>query len=162
MRGTAEPLLSVRDLETHFRLDEGTVVAVDRTSFDVRPGETLGIVGESGCGKSVTARSILGILDAPGIVVGGEAILAFGGPDDPKGGERRVINLVAQPPYSETMCAIRGDRISLVFQEPMASFSPVHRIGAQLTEVIRLHRDVTPGEARAIGIDALRQVGIPH
>ena len=162
MRGDAEPLLSVRNLETHFRLDEGTVVAVDRASFDVRPGETLGIVGESGCGKSVTARSILGILDAPGVVVGGEAYLAFGGPDDPKGGERKVIDLLAEPAYGATMCAIRGDRISLVFQEPMASFSPVHRVGAQLTEVIRLHRNVSSAEARAIGIDAMRQVGIPH
>jgi peptide/nickel transport system ATP-binding protein len=162
MRENAEPLLSVRNLETHFRLDEGTVVAVDRASFDVRPGETLGIVGESGCGKSVTARSILGILDAPGVVVGGEALLAFGGGEDAKGGERRVIDLLAEPAFGETMCAIRGDRISLVFQEPMASFSPVHRVGAQLTEVIRLHRDVTPRKARAIGIEALRQVGIPH
>jgi oligopeptide/dipeptide ABC transporter ATP-binding protein len=162
MRANAEPLLSVRNLETHFRLDEGTVVAVDRASFDVRPGETLGIVGESGCGKSVTARSILGILDAPGVVVGGEALLTYGGPDDPKGGERKAINLLAEPAYGATMCAIRGDRISLVFQEPMASFSPVHRVGAQLTEVIRLHRNVSAAEARAIGIDALRQVGIPH
>src|SRR5688572_28274372 len=134
MRGTAEPLLSVRNLETHFRLDEGTVVAVDRASFDIRPGETLGIVGESGCGKSVTARSILGILDSPGLVVGGEALLSFGGADDRKGGDRRVINLLSEAPYSSTMCAILGDRISLVFQEPMASFSPVHRIGTQLTE----------------------------
>jgi peptide/nickel transport system ATP-binding protein len=162
VRDNLEPLLSVRNLETHFQLDEGTVVAVDRASFDIRPGETLGIVGESGCGKSVTARSILGILDAPGVVVGGEALLAFGGPNDPKGGDRQVIDLLAQPAYGETMCAIRGDRIALVFQEPMASFSPVHRIGTPLTEVIRLHRKVSGAQARAIGIEALRQVGIPH
>jgi peptide/nickel transport system ATP-binding protein len=162
MRGRAEVLLSVRHLETHFRLEEGTVVAVDRASFEVHAGETLGIVGESGCGKSVTARSILGILDSPGKIVGGEVLFTYGGPDDPKGGDRRVIDLAREPPYSQTMCAIRGDRISLVFQEPMASFSPVHRIGTQLTEVIRLHRGVSRETARAIGVEALRQVGVPH
>ena len=162
MEKMSEPLLSVRNLETHFRLDEGTVVAVDKASFELRAGETLGIVGESGCGKSVTARSILGILDSPGTVVGGEALLSFGGRDDPKGGDRQTVNLLAEPPYGKTMRAIRGDRIALVFQEPMASFSPVHRVGTQLTEVIRLHRNVSREEARIIGIEALRQVGIPH
>ena len=156
------PLLSVRDLHTHFPLDEGTVVAVDGASFDLYPGQTLGIVGESGCGKSVTARSILGILDKPGEVVGGEILFR----SDPDGDNSNaasdgMIDLTSFDPDSAEMRRIRGGEISYVFQEPMTSFSPVHTIGNQLIEAITLHQSVSKGEARDMAVDLLRRVGIP-
>ena len=154
---TGEPLLSVRDLATHFPLDEGTVVAVDGASFDLYPGQTLGIVGESGCGKSVTARSILGILDKPGIVVDGEILFRRQG----RNGTEEVLDLTSYDPDSSEMRAIRGGEISYVFQEPMTSFSPVHTVGNQLIEAIRLHQDVSKGEARDMAVELLRHVGIP-
>jgi peptide/nickel transport system ATP-binding protein len=153
-----EPLLSVRDLHTHFPLDEGTVIAVDGASFNLYPGQTLGIVGESGCGKSVTARSILRILDRPGRIVAGEILLRRRGADQ---ASSEVVDLVGLDPDGQTMRAIRGGEIALVFQEPMTSFSPVHTIGNQMIEAIMLHRSVSKKAARAIAIDLLRQVGIP-
>ena len=148
-----EPLLSVRDLRTSFFQDEGTTKAVDGASFEVAPRKTLGIVGESGCGKSVTAQSILRIVDRPGRIVGGEIILTR---DD--GPQTDLVKLDAN---GAEMRAIRGGEIGLVFQEPMTSFSPVHTIGAQLVEAIRLHNAVDKDEARRRGIEALRSVGIP-
>ena len=154
-----EPLLSVRDLHTHFPLDEGTVVAVDGASFDLYPGQTLGIVGESGCGKSVTARSILGILDKPGEVVGGEIL--FRQDDNGGGASGNMIDLTEYDPDSAEMRRIRGGEISYVFQEPMTSFSPVHTIGNQLIEAIMLHQPVDKREARGMAVELLRHVGIP-
>jgi oligopeptide/dipeptide ABC transporter ATP-binding protein len=156
-RKQAEPLLSVRNLETHFPLEEGTVIAVDGASFDVYPGQTLGIVGESGCGKSVAARSILRILDKPGQIVGGEILFRRPGSN----GQDEVIDLTTFDPNSEVMRSIRGEEIAYIFQEPMTSFSPVHTIGNQIMEAIMLHRNVSKKEAREIAIDTLRQVGIP-
>ena len=153
-----EPLLSVRNLSTHFPLDEGTVVAVDGASFDLYPSQTLGIVGESGCGKSVTARSILGILDKPGEIVGGEIMFRYSGRN---GEPERVRDLTEFDPDGSEMRAIRGGEIAYVFQEPMTSFSPVHTVGNQLMEAITLHRDVDKAEAREIGTEMLRRVGIP-
>jgi peptide/nickel transport system ATP-binding protein len=153
MQDAAPPLLSVRNLETSFFQDEGRTKAVDGASFDVAPGKTLGIVGESGCGKSVTAQSILRIVDRPGRIVGGQIILAR------KDGT--TTDLVKLEAHGREMRAIRGGDIGLVFQEPMTSFSPVHTIGAQLIEAIMLHNAVSPKEARQRGIDVLRSVGIP-
>jgi len=153
MQDDAPPLLSVRNLETSFFQDEGTTKAVDGASFDVASGKTLGIVGESGCGKSVTAQSILRIVDRPGRIVGGEIILAR------KDGS--ATDLVKLQANGREMRAIRGGDIGLVFQEPMTSFSPVHTIGAQLVEAIALHNQVSPKEARQRGIEVLRSVGIP-
>ena len=152
------PILSVRHLQTHFPLDEGTVVAVDGASFDLYAGQTLGLVGESGCGKSVTARSIMGILDSPGRIVGGEVLFRRRQPAD---ATEVVVDLASLDPNGADMRAIRGGDIALVFQEPMTSFSPVHTIGNQLIEAILLHREVTKKEARRMAIDLLRQVGIP-
>lgn len=157
MSTQTEPLLSVRGLQTHFPLDEGTVIAVDGASFDLYPGQTLGIVGESGCGKSVTARSILRILDKPGRIVSGEMLLRRGGGH----GSRDVVDLAQLDPDGQTMRTIRGSEIALVFQEPMTSFSPVHSIGNQIIEAIQLHRAVSKRAARDMAIDLLRQVGIP-
>ena len=153
------PLLSVRRLHTHFPLDEGTVVAVDGASFDVPAGKSLGIVGESGCGKSVTARSVLRILDRPGEIVGGQILFRRAAGN----GHGELLDLAALDADGEQMRAIRGGEIAMVFQEPMASFSPLHTVSVQLTEAIRLHRrGAGKAEARAIAIEALRQVGVPN
>jgi peptide/nickel transport system ATP-binding protein len=157
------PLLSVRGLQTHFLSDEGTVRAVDGVSFDIYPGQTLGIVGESGCGKSVTAHSILRIVEEPGRIVGGEILLRREG-DLPRGFQSKAgeLDLVAQSPNGRTMRSIRTGVIGYVFQEPMSAFSPVHSIGNQICEAIQLHRRVNKREARERGIELLRRVGIPR
>ena len=148
-----EPLLSVRDLATHFPLDEGNVVAVDGVSFDLYEGQTLGIVGESGCGKSVTALSIMMALSRPGRIVNGE-ILYRKSPNE-------VVDLAALEPNGREMRAIRGAEIGYIFQEPMTAFSPVHTVGNQLIEAIRLHQDIDKKEARSLAIELLRQVEVP-
>jgi peptide/nickel transport system ATP-binding protein len=153
MGNDAKPLLSVRNLRTSFFQDEGTTKAVDGASFDVYPGKTLGIVGESGCGKSVTAQSILRIIDAPGKIVDGEILLTRA-----DGSQTDVVKLKRD---SKEMRSIRGGDIGLIFQEPMTSFSPVHTVGEQIVEAVLLHNDVSPKEARQRGIEALRSVGIP-
>jgi peptide/nickel transport system ATP-binding protein len=127
------PLLSVRNLKTYFTQDEGTVKAVDGVSFDMAPGATLGIVGESGCGKSITARSILRIVDRPGRIVEGE--IHFRRPAANSRGER-VIDLATLDANGAEMRGIRGAEIALIFQEPMSSFSPVHSVGNQIIEAI--------------------------
>ena len=151
------PLLSVRNLKTYFAQDEGLVRAVDGVSFDMAQGATLGIVGESGCGKSVTARSILRIVDRPGKILEGE--IHFRRP--PRNGSGpQVIDLATLDPNGPVMREIRGAEIALIFQEPMSSFSPVHTIGNQIIEAILLHQPVTRREARALTIDVLRRVGV--
>jgi peptide/nickel transport system ATP-binding protein len=154
------PLLTVRNLKTYFPRDEGTVKAVDGVSFTLYPGRTLGIVGESGCGKSITARSILRIVDRPGRIIEGQILfrrqkVATGASND------TVVDLAQMTPYGEDMRAIRGAEIALIFQEPMSSFSPVHTIGNQLVEAILLHQNVGKREARARALEVLRHVGIP-
>ena len=142
-------LLTVRDLRTYFFAQDGVVKAVDGASFEVHAGKTLGIVGESGCGKSVTARSILGIVERPGRIVGGE--IRLGGED--------LVNL---DPRGPEMRRIRGGEIGLMFQEPMSSFSPVHTIGNQIEETIRLHMGLDRTAARTRAIEMLRMVGVPR
>jgi len=151
------PLLSVRNLRTYFAQDEGLVRAVDGVSFDMAQGATLGIVGESGCGKSVTARSILRIVDRPGKILEGE--IHFRRPAR-NGESPRVVDLAALDPNGSVMREIRGAEIALIFQEPMSSFSPVHTIGNQIIEAILLHQPVTRREARARTIQILRRVGV--
>jgi peptide/nickel transport system ATP-binding protein len=154
MRNDAKPLLSVRNLRTSFFQDEGTTKAVDGASFDVFAGKTLGIVGESGCGKSVTAQSILRIVDHPGRIVAGNIILTRA-----DGSQTDLVKLEAN---SREIRSIRGGDIGLIFQEPMTSFSPVHTVGAQLIEAVLLHNAISKKEARLRGIEALRSVGIPN
>jgi oligopeptide/dipeptide ABC transporter ATP-binding protein len=166
------PLLAVRDLKTYFFQDEGVVKAVDGASFDVWPGKTLGIVGESGCGKSVTARSILRIVERPGRIVGGEILLRCDAGDArsrdgrrengrPSNGEA-AIDLARLSADGSQMRGIRGGEISLVFQEPMTSFSPVHTVGNQIVEAVLLHRKLSKKEARDRAIELLRLVGVPR
>ncbi|MBV9358686.1 MAG: ABC transporter ATP-binding protein [Chloroflexi bacterium] len=164
---TPAPLLSVRNLQTYFFSDEGTVRAVDGASFDIYPGQTLGVVGESGCGKSVTARSILRIVEEPGRIVGGQIILRRDaiGPDqdlDQAVSRRSEVDLARLAQGGREMRSIRTGVIAYVFQEPMTSFSPVHTIGNQIVEAIQLHRKVGKREARERGVELLRRVGIPR
>ncbi len=151
------PILSVRDLKTYFFQDEGTVKAVDGASFDLYPRQTLGIVGESGCGKSVTARSILRIVERPGRIVSGAILLCR----DAGNGRATPLDLTQLDPESREMRLIRGGDIGLIFQEPMTSFSPVHTIGNQIIETIRLHQEVSEQQARERAIEMLHLVGIP-
>jgi peptide/nickel transport system ATP-binding protein len=153
------PLLSVRNLKTYFAQDEGTVKAVDGVSLDLYPGATLGIVGESGCGKSVTARSILQIVDRPGRIVEGE--IQFRRPADGGGaGAGRTVDLAKLAPNGPEMRSIRGAEIALIFQEPMSSFSPVHTVGNQIVEAILLHQQMGRRAARQRAIEMLRRVGV--
>jgi peptide/nickel transport system ATP-binding protein len=149
-----EPILSVRDLQTWFHQDEGIVRAVDGASFDLEPGRTLGIVGESGCGKSVTARSILRIVERPGRVEGGQILL--------RRADGRVTDLARLDGQGREMRAIRGGEIGYVFQEPMSSLSSFHTIGNQLIEAIRLHAALGKRAARERGVELLSLVGIPR
>ena len=140
-------LLEVDNLVTEFDTDEGRVRAVDGVSFSVEAGQTVGIVGESGCGKSVTALSIMRLLPQPmGQIAGGT--LHFQG--------RNLVDLPL-----EQMHKIRGNDISMVFQEPMTALNPVHTIGKQLTEVMLLHRDLSADQAIRDGVEMLARVGIP-
>ena len=152
--GGDTPIVSVRDLKTYFRSDEGVVRAVDGVSFDVHAGRTLGIVGESGCGKSITARSILGIVDRPGRIEAGEIWL--------QRDNAAPLNLAALDPRGAEIRGIRGKDIALVFQEPMASFSLHYTIGNQIAEAILLHNPVSRAEARNRTIELLRSVGVPR
>jgi len=148
------PILEVRDLRTYFFPEEGTVRAVDGAHLDVYPRRTLGIVGESGCGKSVTARSILRIVERPGRIVSGSILLRR---DDADAG----VDLTQLTPDGREMRHIRGEDIALIFQEPMTSFSPVHTIGSQIVETVRLHQGVGKRQARERAVEALRLVGVP-
>jgi oligopeptide/dipeptide ABC transporter ATP-binding protein len=156
-----EPLLSVRDLRVSFALDEGLVRAVDGTSFDVMPGQVLGVVGESGCGKSVTMRAILQLVEKPGRITSGT--IRFRRRD-----ANETIDLAQLPPRGALMRDIRGAEIALIPQEPMAAFSPVHTVGDQIIEAILLHghrwqeggRRLSKAEARDITVGLFRDVGI--
>jgi len=152
------PLISVRNLKTYFFPDEGIIKAVDGASFDIPRGRTIGIVGESGCGKSVTARSILRIVERPGRIVEGELLFQ----PDPHGTPEAAVDLAKLEADGKRMRGIRGGAISLVFQEPMTSFSPVHTVGNQIVEQIRLHMRLNKKEARDRAVFLLRQVGIPR
>jgi peptide/nickel transport system ATP-binding protein len=152
------PLISVRNLHTYFFPDEGIIKAVDGASFDIPRGRTVGIVGESGCGKSVTARSILRIVERPGRIVNGQIFFQ----PDANGSAESAIDLAQLEADGRQMRGIRGGAISLVFQEPMTSFSPVHTVGDQIIEAIRLHRKMDRKAAKERAVFLLRQVGIPR
>jgi peptide/nickel transport system ATP-binding protein len=143
----APPLLEIRDLVTEFRTEHGTVRAVDGVSFEIAPRATLGVVGESGCGKSVTALSIMRLVASPpGRIAGGTVKYAG-------------VDLLALRPAE--MRAIRGNRIAMIFQEPMTSLNPVFTVGDQVGEAVRQHQRKSRREARAIAIEMFRLVGIP-
>ncbi len=162
--GKNQKLLEVRNLKTHFFLEQGIVRAVDGVDFTVFRGQTVGLVGESGCGKSVMARSILRIVPPPGRIVEGEILFhqGVGKGATGQGGQEDVIDLVKLDPMGSKIRSIRGGEISMVFQEPMTSLSPVHTIGNQIIEAILLHQPVTKEEAREQAIHMLERVNMPH
>lgn len=142
----SEPVLSVRDLTVEFVTRRGTLRALDKVSFEVARGEVLGVVGESGAGKSVTGAAIIGLIDPPGRITGGEIRLS---------GER-IDDL---PP--EAMRKIRGKRVGMIFQDPLTSLNPLYRISEQLVETIRTHTDLDAAAARKRAVALLDEVGIP-
>ncbi len=146
---SSEPVLSVRRLTTSFRTDRGDVTAVDDVSFDVFPGETLGIVGESGCGKTVTGKSILRLLPRHVSTIDPSARVLLGDTDLTRVGERELRG-------------VRGKRIAMIFQEPMSSLNPVFTIGWQIEEALRYHTNLGRRERRARAIEMLRLVEIPR
>ncbi len=152
------PLLQVKGLKTYFYLDEGTVKAVEGADFSIYPGSTVGVVGESGCGKSVTAFSILQLIQHPGRIVDGQVLWLHSNNGKPA----QAVDLTKLGPDSREMRAVRGGEISMIFQEPMVSLSPVHTIGDQITEMFMLHHKATPLEARERAVEMLQKVGIPE
>ena len=150
-------LVEIKDLRTYFYLAEGVVRAVDGVNLTVNRGITLGIVGESGCGKSITAYSILRLVSPPGKIVNGD-ILFYKIPKDGGSSQAEVINLAKLDPNGETIRHIRGNYISMVFQEPMTAMSPVRTVGQQIMEAIILHQKVDKKTAREMTIDILARV----
>ena len=153
MNSTDQPLLDIRNLRVSFAIDGGVVRAVDNIDLTVHPGQVLGIVGESGSGKSVTGLSILRLLAKNARIESGEILLRQG---------IKQIDLARINPLSREMGRVRGGEIALIFQEPMAAFSPVHTVGNQMIETIRLHGKLSKREARDNAIDLLRRVGISN
>jgi oligopeptide transport system ATP-binding protein len=155
----SEPILEVKNLKTHYFMEKGVVQAVKGVSFSLYNGQTLGIVGESGCGKSVTARSIMQLIKSPpGKIVDGEIIF--------RRQKRRAetIDIVKLDPKGPEMRSIRGGEISMIFQEPMTSLNPLHTVGRQISEVVELHQGLSRKEALKVAVDMLDKVKIadPH
>ena len=147
-----ESIVSILGLETHFLLDEGTVRAVDGVDLEIRRGRTLCLVGESGCGKSITALSMLGMIAPPGSIVAGRVILHRDDAD---------VALTDLDEDGEEIRAIRGRDIAMIFQEPMTSLSPVHSVGSQIKEAVELHTDMRRSAARKHAVRMMEHVGIP-
>jgi oligopeptide/dipeptide ABC transporter ATP-binding protein len=145
--GAPDHVLRIEDLRTWFDTLDGTVKAVDGVSFAIRRGQTLGVVGESGCGKSVTALSVMRLIERPGRIVSGRALL----------GDTDVLAL-----SDKEMEATRGDRMAMIFQEPMTSLNPVFTCGDQIVEALTVHRDMSQQEAKERAIEVLAKVGIPE
>jgi peptide/nickel transport system ATP-binding protein len=169
-------LLEVKDLQVHFDVRDGIIQAVDGVNYSIRRGQTLGVIGESGCGKSVTARAIMGMISKPGKIVGGEILFHMS-----ENGQRKTINMVDLHPDGEQIRKIRGGHIGMIFQEPMSSLTPVYTSGFHIGEAVGLHSSLTPTrtigaqmaetiqekrgaskkEAREIAIEMLQKVGLP-
>ena len=146
-------LIELKDLQTFFYTEDGVVRAVDGVSFSIKPRETLGVVGESGCGKSVTALSVMGLVPMPpGKIEGGQILYQRNG---------SPVDLTKFNPKGKEMRSIRGNEIAMIFQEPMTSLNPVFTIGNQIIEAVTLHQDVNKKEARKRAIQMLDEVGIP-
>ena len=144
---TTAPLLQIEGLKTYFHTQDGTVKAVDGVSYEIGDGKTVGVVGESGCGKSITALSVMRLIDTPGEIAAGTIKLH----------DRDLLKVDAAE-----MRDIRGNSISMIFQEPMTSLNPVFTCGNQIIEAIRLHRPMPGGQARDLAVEMLEKVGIPE
>lgn len=152
-------ILEVQDLNAHFFTESGVIRALSGVDFTLRRGEVLGIVGESGCGKSVTAQCIMNMVSKPGKIMGGEIVYHR---QAKSGGMTEAINITKLDPRGREMRAIRGNEIAMIFQEPMTSLNPLYTVGNQLLEAITLHQNVTKAEAREVGEDALARVNLPE
>ena len=148
------PMIQIRGLKTHFFTDDGLVKAVEGVDLDIHANRTLCLLGESGCGKSILARSILRIVDAPGRIVAGNILY--------RAADGRTVDLARARPGSRELRDIRGQDIAMIFQEPMSSLGPIQKIGKQITETILLHRQMSKAEAKEEAIDMLARVGIPR
>ncbi len=153
MSDIPEPIIRVKDLSVDIKMDEGTLTPVRGVSFEIRPGETLGLVGESGCGKSLTSKAILGINDKK-CRSGGEILF--------RDGENQVVDLLKLDPRGKQIRAIRGKQISMIFQEPMVAFSPMYTIGNQINECTRLHITKDKKASKAITLEMMKKVGIAN
>jgi len=152
----ADTVLELKDLKTYFNLEDGTVKAVDGVSLELKRNQTLGLVGESGCGKSITATSIMRLVKSPpGKIVGGEILLHQG-----ENGHSQVTDLVKLPANGSKMRQIRGGEIAMVFQEPMTSLNPLYSVGTQIAETVRLHQRVSKHEALGRAQEMLEKVQI--
>jgi len=160
MQLETDELIRISNLKVTFPLDEGTVQALDGIDLSIKKGKVVGVVGESGCGKSITARSIIRIIPPPGKIDEGEILLRtkIGSTN---GGEH-VVDLAKIDPESDLMRQIRWGEISMIFQEPMTSFSSYHTLGDQISEAALEHRDITKKDARELTIQMLERVGIPN
>jgi peptide/nickel transport system ATP-binding protein len=173
-------LVEIKDLKVEFDVRDGIVKAVDGATFDIRRGQTVGVIGESGCGKSMTAKAVMQMVPRPGKVVGGEVL--YHRPVRGNGSSQRseIIRVTELDPDGNEIRRIRGGEIAMIFQEPMSSLTPVYsagfhireavtlhrllplkKVGDQMTDTIQQYRKVTKEEAREIGVDMLRKVGIP-
>jgi len=161
-QSNGDVLVEIKDLHTYFHLAEGTVRAVDGVDLAIHRGETLGIVGESGCGKSITAMSLMQLVPPPGKIEGGEILYYRTTRSDGSGEAVDVVKINDLEPNSREMRRIRGAQISMVFQEPMTAMSPVRTVGVQITEAIELHQGVSKSEARDTAIELLRRVRLPN
>jgi len=149
-----KPLLEISGLKTVFPTDDGIVNAVNDVSFKIARGQTVGVVGESGCGKSITGLSLLQLVPSPGRIEAGEIQFYRNGEDDP-------LDIAQVSPKSELMRQIRGNEIAIIFQEPMTSLNPVYTVGNQIAEAIILHEQVNKKTARERAIEMIARVGIP-
>lgn len=175
-----EPLVEINNLRVEFDVRAGIVKAVDGVSFDIKRGQTLGVIGESGCGKSMTARAILQMIPKPGKVTNGEVIYHRQVKGDGKNPTTEIVNITKLNPDGNVIREIRGGEIGMIFQEPMSSLTPVYtagyqineavslhrlvpiqKVGDQMAETIKAHRKVTKQEGREIAIEMLHRVGIP-
>jgi len=155
-------LVEIKDLHTYFHLSEGVVRAVDGADLVVRKRKTLGIVGESGCGKSITSLSLLRLVPSPGRIESGEITYYKPLGKDQNSEMVEEIKIHELDPMGKLIRSIRGDQISMVFQEPMTAMSPIRTIGKQISEVVLLHQDVSKQEARNIAIETLALTGMPN
>ncbi|AGB41665.1 oligopeptide/dipeptide ABC transporter, ATP-binding protein [Halobacteroides halobius DSM 5150] len=146
-------LVEVKNLRTYFDTAEGTIKAVDNVNFEINRGETLGVVGESGCGKSITSLSLMNLVPQPKGYIKSGTINYYA--------ENGVVDITSLNPHSRDMRSMRGNEMAMIFQEPMTSLNPVYTIGSQIMEAVLLHQDVDKEEAREIAIEMIAKVGIP-
>lgn len=151
------PVVELKNLRVQFKMDEGMLEAVNGVSLKISRGKILGIVGESGCGKTVMSKAIMGLISPPGKVSGEISLFVSNGKDLPE-----PINITALKRNGKQICSIRGRDISMIFQEPMAAFSPIHTIGSQMMENILLHKTKNKKEAKKLAVEMLRKVGISN